>query len=70
MSLDTERYRLHNTLKTLRLHWDEVQKVWNDPVRKEFEQRCWNVLEPSVIATLAAIDSLSQVLMQARQECR
>jgi hypothetical protein len=70
VSLDTARYRLYEALKTLRATWNEVEQRWRDPVRQQFEQQCWNPLEPTVVATMSAIDTLSQVLVQARQECR
>jgi hypothetical protein len=43
--------------------------VWNDPVRKDFEETYWPALEERVQAAMRAIDRMAQVLAQARQEC-
>jgi hypothetical protein len=69
MSLDAPRYKLNSSMKALRARWEEVAELWNDPVRQRFEESCWRHLEPAVTATTAAIDELSRVLAQARQDC-
>jgi hypothetical protein len=70
MSLDTGRYQLYSTFKTLHAHWDQTALQWNDVVRHDFEETFWQQLEPRVNQTLAAIDRLGQIMARAKQECR
>jgi hypothetical protein len=69
VSLETPRYKLHSALKTLRGVWEQASDRWKDPVRQQFEEQFWNTLEPAVLSTLAAMDRLSLVLREARQDC-
>jgi hypothetical protein len=69
VSLESPRYRLYSALKVLRASWERAQERWQDVVRQDFEEQHWNVLEPTTQATLASIDRLAQVLLQARREC-
>ena len=45
MSLSAGRGKLFNAMKTLRPHWEQVQDIWNDPVRQDFEENFWNHLD-------------------------
>jgi len=69
VDVSTDRARLHNQLKDLRARWQEVQDVWDDPVRKEFEEGHWAALEAHVTAALRAMDQLAAVMTQARHDC-
>ena len=69
MALSTGRTKLYNALKTLRIHWEAMQEIWNDPVRQDFEENFWKVLDPQVQATLRATDRLDQVLTKMHREC-
>jgi hypothetical protein len=69
VSLEAPRYKLYSALKVLQASWDEARDRWQDDVRQEFEEKHWNPLEPTVLAALAGIDRLSQVLLQVRREC-
>jgi hypothetical protein len=69
VSLEAPRYKLYSALKVARASWESAQERWQDVVRQDFEEKHWNVLEPTALATLAAIDRLSQVLLQVRREC-
>lgn len=69
MSLNTGRAKLFQAMKTLRVHWESVQEVWNDPVRHDFEENFWNALDPQVQSTLRAIDRLAPELIQFKQDC-
>ena len=70
MSLDTGRYQLYSTFKTLSARWEDTLRYWDDVVRREFEETFWNQLEPRVQSSLAAVDRLGQVIARARHECR
>jgi hypothetical protein len=69
VSLESPRYKLYSALKVARAAWQRAEERWQDVVRHDFEEQHWNVLEPTTQATLAAIDRLAQVLLQARREC-
>ena len=69
MDITTDRAKLHNQLKDLRARWQQVQDIWNDPVRKEFEEGHWAELEARVTAALRAMDQLATVMTQVRHEC-
>ncbi len=70
MSLDAGRARLFSSWKTLQEHWEETKYRWQDVARKDFDEEYWQALAPRVVTALAAIDRLSQVIHQARQDCR
>jgi hypothetical protein len=69
VSVSTDRAKLHNQLKDLRARWQQVQDVWDDPVRKEFEEGHWAALEAHVQTALRAMDQLASAMTQARHDC-
>lgn len=69
MSLDAGRARLFTSHKTLVERWGEVHLYWHDMVRREFTEEHWVPLEQMVHRMMAAIDRLSQVMTQVKQEC-
>lgn len=69
MNLSTGRSKLHGSLEDLRLHWEEIKIIWNDPVRKEFEEKFWVDLEETVLTAIRGIDRLDQIVRQAQNEC-
>jgi hypothetical protein len=70
MSLDVGRHRLLSAHEALLERWQETRLVWQDLVRDEFARERVEPLAPAVIATLAAIDQLDQVLGRLRHDCR
>lgn len=69
MSLDMGRNRLFKEFDVLRQRWDEAKLTWQDVVRKEFTEEHWKHLDMTVLTTLAAMDRLAPLLIQARQDC-
>lgn len=69
MSLSTGSGKLNQSLKDLRLRWEEVQAHWNDPVSQAFEDNHCGPLEAQILSTLRGIDRLARVIDQARREC-
>ena len=57
------------SLKDLAVRWQEVQDGWDDPVRREFEEGHWAMLEVRVLAALRAMDQLATIMTQARHDC-
>jgi uncharacterized protein YukE len=69
VDITTDRARLHNQLKDLRARWQEVKGIWDDQVRREFEEGHWAELEARVQAALRAMDQLATTMTQARNDC-
>jgi hypothetical protein len=69
MSLDAGRNSLMKAYKNLQQRWFEVQRYWHDVVQKDFAERHWEPLEPSVVGVVAATDRLGQILVRIQQEC-
>jgi hypothetical protein len=61
--------RLRESLRTLRVKWEESQTDWNDAVRREFEERYLEPLDPRVVATANSMANLLQVLAKVQQDC-
>lgn len=69
MNLSTGRTKLSGGLDDLRVHWEEIKAIWNDPVSKDFEEKYWIELEEVVTTAVRGIDRLDQVIRQAQNEC-
>jgi hypothetical protein len=69
MDITTDRAKLHNQLKALAVHWEDLKGIWDDSVRREFEENHWEALEAHVQAALRAMDQLSTVMVQVRHDC-
>lgn len=69
MALYTGRAKLYDGMKTLKAHWEQVQQIWNDPVRREFEEKYWHELEVQLQGALRGIDRMDQVLTKLRRDC-
>jgi hypothetical protein len=61
--------KLAETMKTLRLHWDETKEVWHDAASRDFEEKRLEPLEPCVRLTLDAVSRLAETLERAQREC-
>lgn len=62
--------RLQDSVKTIKLRWEETSDVWNDVRRVEFDKTYMEPIEPQVRATLERLRKLASVFHQACQECR
>lgn len=56
-------------MKTLRAKWDEVESLWRDNVRRDFEKQHMEPLERQVNSTMRAMHDLNEVIQRARREC-
>jgi hypothetical protein len=65
----TGRGKLYGTLKDLRLRWEDTERLWDDPVRRDFEENIWIPLVGQAQAAIRGIDRLEQVLRQMQNEC-
>ena len=69
-SASTGIIQLRDALKQLQLKWEEGCIYWTDDVRKQFYKDFLDPLEHQVRATLQAMDQLSQMLVNAAQDCQ
>ncbi|HEV3143449.1 MAG TPA: hypothetical protein VGZ47_06135 [Gemmataceae bacterium] len=70
ISTATGRGKLYGVLKDLRFKWDELENLWNDPVRKDFEEEVWEELVAQSQNAIRAMDRLAQIMMQMQNECQ
>ena len=63
------RGKLYGNLKDLRLRWEDVEKIWDDPVKRDFEENVFNPLVAQAQAAIRGIDRLDQVLRQMQNDC-
>jgi hypothetical protein len=61
--------KLRDALRTLRTHLEATQADWDDDVRRRFEERYIEPLQPCVLATVQAMTNLLQALAKAQQDC-
>lgn len=69
MDVSTDRAKLHNTMRDLRALWHDLQEVWDDPVRRDFEKTYVDALEARVLAATRAMDQLAHILHEVRNQC-
>ncbi|MBL8864652.1 MAG: hypothetical protein KF873_23360 [Gemmataceae bacterium] len=69
MRVGANRSQLFDAQKSARAHWDNLQDVWDDVARREFDETTWQPLDRHVGDLLRAIDQLSVVFAQIRNEC-
>jgi hypothetical protein len=70
ISTASGRGKLYGVLKELRFKWEELEALWNDPVRKDFEKDVWEPLAAQSQSAIRAMDRLSQIMMQMQNECQ
>jgi hypothetical protein len=69
MRFGTSRSQLYDAQKTARARWESAAETWNDSSRHEFEEQVWEPLDAGVSEVLRAIDQLSVLFTQVRQDC-
>jgi hypothetical protein len=70
ISTASGRGKLYGVLKDLRFKWEELEALWNDPVRKDFEKDVWEPLVAQSQSAIRAMDRLSQIMMQMQNDCQ
>lgn len=69
-NLNTAIAHLDAAWKSLHLRWEKTKKVWNDPVRRDFEKEYWAALEQQIPATQREMERLAQVIAGARRSVK
>ncbi|MBL1218828.1 MAG: hypothetical protein D8M59_15215 [Planctomycetes bacterium] len=70
MSLSAGRAMLGEAETELKLKWESMVRVWNDPVSKQFEKEFIAPIHPRVKMAASAMARMQEVVNRARQECR
>ncbi len=61
--------RLKQTIRALQDQWCITEATWSDVVRRRFENRHLDPLDPAVDAAVIGIQKLAEVLGQLRNDC-
>jgi len=69
MRLGASRSQLYDAQKVARARWDGTEEFWADAARTEFDEHTWQPLDRIVSDVLRAVDQLSVLFAQIRQEC-
>ena len=69
MSVDLGRNTIYKEFEALKHRWAETEAIWKDVVRAEFSKDKWQPLDSSVLTALAALDRLTPILIQVREQC-
>jgi hypothetical protein len=69
MRFGTTRSQIYDAQKTARAKWDVSQDGWSDEVRTAHGEQTVEPLDAAVSDALRAIDQLSVLFTQVRQEC-
>ena len=69
MRFGTTRSQIYDAQKTARAKWDATADEWDDAVRRDHGENDRRRLDESVSEVLRAIDQLTTLFVQIRQEC-
>ena len=61
--------RLKQTIRVLRDHWLVTEETWSDVVRRRFEERHLQPLDPATDAAVIGMQKLAEILDQVRRDC-
>jgi hypothetical protein len=61
--------RLEQTMRALKDQWLITEATWNDTVRRKFEERYLDPLDPAVDAAVGGMQKLADVLDHVRRDC-
>ena len=69
MALNSGRSKLSAARKKLHVAWERTLPIWDDSVRRQFEDRYLCPLEPKLRASLRAMEEMSALLRKAEADC-
>lgn len=69
MKFGATRSQIYDAQKTARAKWDETFDTWDDEVHERHGEAVVDPLDRAVSDALRAIDGLSVLFTQIRQEC-
>ncbi len=69
MSMQTAASQLMKTTKTLNYHWSTASEHWDDPVSRRIEEKHIQPLLEMVHSAIGAMETMSEAINRAKQEC-
>ena len=69
MRFGTTRSQIYDAQKTARARWGAASDAWDDEVRRAHGENLVEPLDAAVSDALRAIDQLSVLFTQVRQDC-
>ena len=69
MRFGTTRSQIYDAQKTARAHWLASEDEWDDEVRRSHGEAFWEPLDLTVGDTLRAVDQLTVLFAQIRNDC-
>jgi hypothetical protein len=69
MRFGTTRSQIYDAQKSARVKWDATGDEWDDAVRREHGEKVVDELDKTVSDVLSAVDQISTLFVQIRQEC-
>ncbi len=69
MRFGATRSQIYDAQKTARARWDATRDAWDDAVTHEHHEQVFEPLDQRVSDALRAIDLLTGVFAQIRNEC-
>lgn len=69
ISTASGRGKLYSSLKDLRLRWDDTEKIWDDEIRRNFEEKLFEPLVQHCQAAIRAMDRVSQLMAEVQNDC-
>jgi len=69
MRFGTTRSQIYDAQKTAQAHWHATEETWDDAVRRDHAEQVWEPLDRTVADALRAIDQLTVLFVQIRNEC-
>jgi hypothetical protein len=70
MGMHEGRGTLARAMKDLLIRWSETRGVWQDAQARNFEEKTLAALEREVRTTTSAMDTMAQLIAQAKNDCR
>jgi hypothetical protein len=69
VNVTTGSSRLNHSVQNLLDKWEDTREVWNDDVRRDFEDRQIRPLEAAVDSALNGMRALAEVLDRLKADC-
>ena len=69
MKFGASRSQLYDAQKTARAHWLVATETWSDGAKQLHEEKVWLPWDESASKVLRAVDQLSVLFVQIRQDC-
>jgi hypothetical protein len=65
--MEEARERLAAGWRSVELHWQDSCEVWDDAVRRSFEQQYWEDAAKTVTSALAQMEALEETISKIRR---